>query len=421
MNPSRFLAGNGFSFAITEKAHPAKPANNATVLHRRPVIFAIESEPNKKDMKKAIFAIMVLSASLTSCKQSRDGNGAHAEEPARHDNEIVFDRHKAESAGLEYETVRKHPFKQVIAATVRWYSAPGKTKTVVAPDQGVVAFAESIAEGSHVEAGEKLFSISSGNLQDGDPVEKAGIEYETARKQYERAKKLAEDDIISQSEMETAAYRFQNAEMAYKALGSDGDGAVVNSPCTGDLSRISINDGDFVSMGQTLATVTDNRRIRLVAQVPARFASDIDNLSGAKFKASHSESVYDSGDLDGEIIAISKNLENSPYVTATLETDNPGNLMPGSFAEIWLYTGKADETISLPYSAITEEQGTYSVFVQVDEDCYKKKSVVLGGNDGERVEILDGLAEGDKVVTDGGIHLKLAASAGVIPGHTHNH
>ena len=109
------------------------------------------------------------------------------------------------------------------------------------------------------------------------------------------------------------------------------------------------------------------------------------------------------------------------YLTATLETDNPGNLMPGSFAEIWLYTGKADETISLPYSAITEEQGTYSVFVQVDEDCYKKKNVVLGGNDGERVEILDGLAEGDKVVTDGGIHLKLAASAGVIPGHTHNH
>ena len=135
----------------------------------------------------------------------------------------------------------------------------------------------------------------------------------------------------------------------------------------------------------------------------------------------HSESVYDSGGLDGEIIAISKNLENSPYLTATLETDNPGNLMPGSFAEIWLYTGKADETISLPYSAIMEEQGTYSVFVQVDEDCYKKKNVVLGGNDGERVEILDGLAEGDKVVTDGGIHLKLAASAGVIPGHTHNH
>ena len=322
---------------------------------------------------------------------------------------------------MEYETVRKHPFKQIIAATGRLYAAPGKTKTVVAPVQGVVTFAESIAEGSHVEAGEKLFSISSGNLQDGDPVEKAGIEYETARKQYERAKKLAEDDIISQSEMEAAAYRFQNAKMAYKALGSDGDGAMVNSPCTGDLSRISIKDGDFVSMGQTLATVTDNRRIRLVAQVPARFASDIDNLSGAKFKASHSESVYDSGDLDGEIIAISKNLENSPYLTATLETDNPGNLMPGSFAEIWLYTGKADETISLPYSAIMEEQGTYSVFVQVDEDCYKKKNVVLGGNDGERVEILDGLAEGDKVVTDGGIHLKLAASAGVIPGHTHNH
>ena len=76
--------------------------------------------------------------------------------------------------------------------------------------------------------------------------------------------------------------------------------------------------------------------------------------------------------------------------------------------------------ISVPASAITEEQGLYFVYLQLDEEGYKKQEVTLGQNDGVRTQITSGLKIGDKVVTKGVYQVKLAAISSVMPeGHSH--
>jgi multidrug efflux pump subunit AcrA (membrane-fusion protein) len=56
----------------------------------------------------------------------------------------------------------------------------------------------------------------------------------------------------------------------------------------------------------------------------------------------------------------------------------------------------------------------------LDEEGYKKQEVMLGQNNGERVQILSGLKNGDKVVTKGVYQVKLAATSSVMPeGHAH--
>jgi multidrug efflux pump subunit AcrA (membrane-fusion protein) len=70
--------------------------------------------------------------------------------------------------------------------------------------------------------------------------------------------------------------------------------------------------------------------------------------------------------------------------------------------------------------SITEEQGLNFVYLQLDEEGYKKQEVMLGQNNGERVQILSGLKNGDKVVTKGVYQVKLAATSSVMPeGHAH--
>jgi multidrug efflux pump subunit AcrA (membrane-fusion protein) len=59
--------------------------------------------------------------------------------------------------------------------------------------------------------------------------------------------------------------------------------------------------------------------------------------------------------------------------------------------------------------------------VQLDEEGYQRREVTLGGSDGQRVEIKSGLKEGEKVVTKGAIHVKLASASNAIPAHTHEH
>ena len=71
-------------------------------------------------------------------------------------------------------------------------------------------------------------------------------------------------------------------------------------------------------------------------------------------------------------------------------------MIPGSFVEVYLLSEERQGVISLPVSAITEEQGLNFVYLQVDAECYKKQEVKLGMNDGCRVKILSGMKVGGK-------------------------
>ena len=101
--------------------------------------------------------------------------------------------------------------------------------------------------------------------------------------------------------------------------------------------------------------------------------------------------------------------------------DNKGDIIPGSFVEIFLLSSPMENVISLPHTALTEEQGSFFVYLQVDEEGYKKQLVTLGADNGERVQILSGIKAGNKVVTQGAYQVKLAGATNAIPAHSHEH
>ncbi len=108
------------------------------------------------------------------------------------------------------------------------------------------------------------------------------------------------------------------------------------------------------------------------------------------------------------------------FVPVTFEFDNTGDIIPGSFAEIWLLGHPREEVLSIPLRALTEAQGLYFVYVQTSDHTYRKTEVATGASDGSRIEITSGLKPGDIVVTKGVTQVKLAASGTVIPeGHSH--
>ena len=102
--------------------------------------------------------------------------------------------------------------------------------------------------------------------------------------------------------------------------------------------------------------------------------------------------------------------------------DNDGTVVPGSAVEVYLLGTSSRQAITVPRSAISEQQGDYFVYERLDEDCYRKVPVVLGEDDGDRVEIKSGLQPGTDVVTGGVTTVKLAGASGAVPaGHSHSH
>ena len=181
-------------------------------------------------------------------------------------------------------------------------------------------------------------------------------------------------------------------------------------------------NGAYVEVGQPIAVVTQTRRLQLRAEVSQRDYAQLSKVTAAYFTPAYTDKLYKTSDLNGRLVAYGKAASDVAlhYIPVTFEFDNVGDIIPGSYAEVYLLTAPEEGVVSLPVSALTEEQGLYFVYVQVCAEEFEKRAVHLGRRNGERVEILHGIHHGERIVTRGAYHVKLASMSTAIPhGHTH--
>lgn len=358
--------------------------------------------------------------------ESHDHEAEGATETEAHESsdEIVFEPAKAAAAGVVTDTVAPGPFSSVIHTSGKVLPASGDETTVSATVAGVVKLARSMAEGEQIGRGSAVATVSTRNLAEGDVSSRARIAYEQAKAEYDRASSLIGDKIISQSDYRAAKAEYERAKLAYEAVGrSGGSGVAIVSPAGGFIKQLMVKDGDYVEVGQPVMVVTQNRRLFLRAEVAERDYEALRQVSSARFRTAYSaDRTYDLADMGGRLVSYGRSGgSSSAFIPVTFEFDNTGSVLPDSYADIYLVGAPRQEVISVPETALVEEQGVYFVYVHPDEDCYQKREVKVGASDGERVEILSGLAPGEVVVTQGAVRVKLAGAGKSIPGHTHNH
>ena len=333
-------------------------------------------------------------------------------------DEIILPPAKAQAAGVAVSTVEPGSFHQVIKTSGQVMAAQGDESVAVATVAGVVSFKVKVIEGMSVSKGTPLVVLSSKNMADGDPVQKARIAYEVSKKEYERMKALVGNKIVSEKEFAQAEQIYENARISYEAVAKNhsASGQAVVSPISGYVKNL------YVSVGQPLVSVTQNRKLFLRSDVSEKYYPYLNSIGSANFCTPYNNKVYTLKELGGRMLSYGKaSGENGYYVPVTFEFDNKGDVIPGSFVEVFLLSSPMENVLSLPHSALTEEQGSFFVYLQLDEEGYKKQLVTLGADNGESVQILSGIKAGDRVVTQGAYQVKLASATNAIPAHSHEH
>ena len=349
-----------------------------------------------------------------------DHGHAHGTNP----DEIILAPEKAKSAGVMSEEIQPKAFRQVIKTSGEVLTAQGSESMVVANVAGVVSFQRALTEGMQVGKGNTLLTISASQLQDGDPAQRARIAYETAKSEYERAERLVKNQIVSQKEYMAIKEKYENARLSYEALAKNQtkSGVAVTAPMGGYIKNLLVKEGDYVAVGQPLATVTQSNRLFLRADVSERYYKYLNGIASANFQTPYDNQVYQLEALNGKLLSVGKSAGSSSYyVPVTFSFDNKGDIIPGSFVEVYLLSQQQENSLVLPAEAITEEQGLYFVYIQKCEESYKKQEVKLGASNGKEVQILSGVTPGDKVVVKGAFHVKLASAGNALPAHSHEH
>ena len=403
-----------------------------------------------------IYSILMAACLMASCHPGEKHHGAHdheGEENEDHSGEIVMTDEQMEKAGVDIETVEPGDFTAVMKAAGQIVRRQGDEQTVSATISGIVYWRNaSLSEGSQVGSGQPLADITARHLQDGDPIAKAKATFEAAKSEMERVKPLADENIVSQREYEQARLNYQTAKAAYEGIAASKSGsAVVTTGMGGFIKSLIVKSGDYVNVGDPIAVVTQNRRQQLVVDVPECAYRNMNDIRSANFKATGNDNVYKLSELNGKLISYSRTLpEGSAYLPATFEFDNVGDIIAGSFVEVYLLLKQKQNVITVSNTALTEEQGLYYVYVKKhnhnheahedhehedhdheaheghehkgEEGIFEKREVKIGQTDGVRTEILSGLKAGECIVTEGAYQVKLAASSSAIPeGHNHNH
>ena len=358
---------------------------------------------------------------------------AHSSQPEAHshnhgEGSINFPIDQQKKIDFEVVEVVTEPLYQVIRTSAQIVPSQESEKILTATTSGIVTFeSKDIVHGLDVKSGQVLFSIANDNMADDNLStrrEEVEVEYEKAKLDYERKQALAEDKIISESELLDAKAEYLKAKKHYdNMLKNYPEGKTLHrATISGSIGEVLVTNNSYVEAGQAIMTLTQNDKLYLRADLQSKYYPVLKDIKTANIKTNEGI-VYTLNELGGRLLSYGKTTDvNNPLIPVTFEVKNNGNLIPGSFVEIFI-TAESDKMgVMLPNSAIVEEMGIYCVFVQTCVEDFEKRIITKGVTDGSKTQILKGVAAGERVVSKGAVNVKLAqGSAALDPhaGHVH--
>lgn len=397
-----------------------------------PGIFRLALQPAQAGTGKLIFDIQTTAFTdqfiIDSVEVYADEKTAIAAQPKElAGSDISYLKEQAWKVEFANAPVMKETMFDVIKATGEIQSAPGDEVTIAAKSNGIVKFVgNNNITGSAIRAGQTMFTVTGGEI----PFENveaakqtARAELTTAKSEYARASELIKDKLITQGDFQNAKLRFEHAQITLNNLGRNYNGGKsLSSSINGFIKNIMVSEGQYVSAGQPLATITKNQRLILKADVSLKDAGKINSIQEANFTILQTKQSYNTKELNGKLLSVGKTTAgNSPFIPVHFQMDSKPDMLPGSYAEVYLKTIPISDALVIPVSALIEELGIFYVYVQTEGESFQKRELKLGANDGQKVQILSGVAEGERVVTKGGYQIKLSQASGALPAHGHEH
>ena len=375
--------------------------------------------------------LAIILSLLVSCGVSHKEDADHHEETEHHEEEqehhdhdehgIIIEPEQAKKFQLEYETIAPGVFQDVIKTGGVIESSTADIYTITAKKSGVVTLAAGVNVGATVNSGAKVATISSDGLEGGDVNQAALANLATAKAEYERLKPLYEDNLVTAATFREAERVYHEAR-ALAGIKSSGGSISESSPTSGTFTEVFVNSGQYVEMGAPIATVAKNSRLTLRADLPARYSTQTSTIESANFVPEGTTEIIRLRDLEGRKISGESTTSQGGYLPLYFTFSGNSLSHPGGYAEVYLLGTSREGVISVPRSAIMELQGNKFVYIVHHGHAYEKRLVKTGADNGERVEILEGVKEGEEIVAKGASVVRMAeVSAVAPPAHSHNH
>ncbi len=338
----------------------------------------------------------------TSPVPKKDGMGmdyvaVYEGEAPKDDGAISISVAKVQKLGVQSVAATLRSLDKTIQVTGMIAIDESRTYAIAPKFEGWVEKLYVNTVGQGVNKGQALFDVYSPELVS------AQREYAIAAQGVATLKDADPEARNSMKQLADASLaRLKNwdisqAELTHLSRGKSSRNLTYYAPVSGIVLDKKAVQGMRFMPGETLYQIADLSQVWVLAEVAERDIALVKVGSVARVNIE----AYPGKDFAGKISFVYPTLNTATRtVQVRVEIANPkGLLKPAMFANVSLPVGSGAAVLTVPSSAVIDSGKRQVVLVQLAEGRYAPRDVKLGGRSGEYVEILDGLAEGEQVVT----------------------
>ncbi len=360
--------------------------------------------------------VLAMSLALAACGGNKDdaakadGDQSAQAKDAKDTKDVALDKDgkpvEQIKVPVEVATASR---SAVVAAFQGTSNLVAEAEAEVVPKTGGVVLEIMVEEGDKVSAGQVLARLDSDRQRLNMKQSEANLR--KLENDFKRQQEMIERKLISQDVYDRSRYDLDTQRASYDIAKLELSYTEIRAPIGGVVSKRNVKVGNLIQLNQPLFKIDDFDPLEAMINVPEREMRLIKADQPVQMLVDALPDVA----FAGSVARV------SPVVDAATGTfrvvaqfkDDSGKLRSGMFGRVRIVYDQRSDALVVPRAALVGDNKDASVFV-VDKDVAKRRKVTLGYADGGQVEIVDGLAEGEKVVTLGQAALRDGAKVQVI-------
>jgi membrane fusion protein, multidrug efflux system len=286
------------------------------------------------------------------------------------------------------------------------------------PEQSVEVLAEAegrierilVEEGDRVAAGQVLLQLARADVE--IALHKAQMRLANAELAFERAERMKSQDLLSGEDHDRLAMELGVARQELAQAQWSLSQRTVRAPFAGQITDRFVDVGKSVKPAERLFGLASYQPLVARIYLPEREVVGLAPGRAVTLALAADDQVR----FAGRILRVSPLVDTATgTVRVTVEAvEKPAAVRPGGFVTVRIERERRDGVVVAPRSAVLRELQRAHVFVAAD-GVASKREVTLGMEEGERVEIIGGLAPGEQVITAGQGALKDQDKVKVLP------
>jgi len=276
---------------------------------------------------------------------------------------------------------------------------PNETAVIAASMPGkLVTF--NIDLGTRVSKGEKIGKIDTKTLD--VQLASAKLALSKMKTDFDRNKALYEGNALSETQFLDSKFGYEQRQLDVQQLEEQIDQAYIKSPLSGVIVDRKNIAGEFVGAGNPLATVVDVNTLKIFVSLNQSEIRFIKLGQQPTIKAA----IYPNKTFTGKVVYIAPSADQNYNYKVEIDVDVHKNkeLKAGMYVNVTFAMNHQEEVLQIPKKALAEGVKNAYVYVQ-NGDRAEKRSIHVGRENGNYIEVLSGLKAGEKVVVDGQINI----------------